>query len=112
MSIKGIEKKESERQSSKIEDLHKRWIDDPEYRTAYDELGPEFDLIRSVILSRMSAGLTQAQLAKRMNTTQSAIARLEGGRTSPSIKTLLRIAQATGTRLKISFEPYTGNNLT
>lgn len=112
MSIKGIEKKESERQSSKIEDLHKRWIDDPEYRTAYDELGPEFDLIRSVILSRMSAGLTQAQLAERMNTTQSAIARLEGGRTSPSIKTLLRIAQATGTRLKISFEPHTGSNVT
>lgn len=111
MSIEGIEQKESERQSSKIEDLHKRWIDDPEYRTAYDELGPEFDLIRSVILSRMSAGLTQAQLAERMNTTQSAIARLEGGRTSPSIKTLLRIAQATGTRLKISFEPHTGNNM-
>ena len=79
MNINRIEQKESERQSSKIEDLHKRWIDDPEYRTAYDELGPEFDLIRSVILSRMSAGLTQAQLAERMNTTQSAIARLEGG---------------------------------
>ena len=92
---------------SNVDRLHKKWSHDPEYRNSYDALGPEFDIARAVILARKGAGLTQEQLAKRMNTTQSAIARLEGGRTRPSTTTLVRFAQATGTRLKISFERLT-----
>lgn len=87
-----------------IRDLHKKWMKDKTYREAYEELGPEFDLARALIQARTQAGLTQAQLAKRMKTTQSVIARLEGGRVRPSTKTLERIATATGTRLRISFE--------
>jgi len=89
---------------SKVSDLHKKWSRDPEYRAAYDELGPEFDLARSLIEARTRAGLTQEQLARKMNTKQSVIARLESGRTRPSTKTLEKLAQATKTRLKISFE--------
>jgi len=93
---------------SKVGDLHKRWSRDPEYKAAYDELGPEFELARSVIEARTRAGLTQAQLARRMKTTQSVIARLESGLARPSTKTLEKLVQATGTCLKISFEA-TGN---
>jgi len=89
---------------SKVSDLHKKWSRDPEYRAAYDELGPEFDLARSLIEARTRAGLTQEQLARKMDTTQSVIARLESGRTRPSTKTLEKLARATKTRLKISFE--------
>lgn len=89
---------------SKVDDLHKKWSRDPQYRAAYDELGPEFDLARSLIEARMRAGLTQEQLARKMDTTQSVIARLESGRTRPSTKTLEKLARATKTRLKISFE--------
>ena len=89
---------------SKVSDLHKKWSRDPDYRAAYDETGPEFELARSMIEARIRAGLTQEQLAKRMKTTQSVIARLESGRARPSTKTLERLARATGTRLKISFE--------
>ena len=53
--------------------------------------------------ARSEAGLTQEQLAQRMDTTQSVIARLEGGRTRPSTQTLEKLAAATGTTLKISF---------
>ena len=98
----------SRREGSSIDSLHEKWSADPEYRAAYEELGPEFDIVRAVILARKSAGLTQEQLAKRMNTTQSAIARLEGGSTRPSTTTLIRFAKATGTRLKISFEAVGG----
>ncbi len=87
-----------------VESLHKKWGSDSEYLSAYEELGLEFEIARAVILARKGAGLTQEQLAQRMNTTQSVIARLEGGRTCPSTTTLMRFAQATGTRLKISFE--------
>lgn len=85
--------------------LHGRWMTEPEYRKAYDALGDEFTLASALIAARARAGLTQAALARRMKTTQTAIARLEGGRIKPSTRTLERFARATGSRLKISFEP-------
>lgn len=89
---------------SKVADLHKTWSEDPEYRKAYDGLGPEFEISRSLIEARTRAKLTQAELAQRMNTTQSVVARLESGRTRPSTRTLQKIARATRTRLRISFD--------
>jgi transcriptional regulator with XRE-family HTH domain len=86
---------------TKIGTLHKKWMKDPEYRKEYEALEDEFALIAV----RARAGLSQAQLAKRMKTTQSAIARLESGRAKPSTRTLERYAEATGHRLKITFEP-------
>ena len=47
---------------SKVRDLHEEWSQDPDYRRAYDELGPEFDVVRSLIQARIDAGLTQALL--------------------------------------------------
>jgi transcriptional regulator with XRE-family HTH domain len=93
---------------TKIVDLHKKWMKDPAYRKEYDALEEEFALISAVAKARARAGLSQAELAKRMKTTQSTIARLESGRGKPSTRTLLRFAKATGHRLKISFEPVTG----
>jgi ribosome-binding protein aMBF1 (putative translation factor) len=90
---------------TKVKELHRRWMKRAEYRKAYEELAPEFALARAVINARVSAGLTQEQLAERMETMQSVIARLESGRTRPSTQTLERLAVATGTRLHISFEP-------
>ena len=55
--------------------------------------------------ARSRAGLSQSELARRMKTTQSTVARLESGRGKPSTSTLQRFAKATGHRLKISFEP-------
>lgn len=89
---------------NKVSELHKKWSKYPEYRSAYDELRPEFEIAHLLIEIRTQAGLTQAQLAKRIQTTQSAVARLESGRIHPSTNTLKKIARATGTRLKISFE--------
>ena len=90
---------------TKVGDLHKKWMKDKAYRKAYEELAPEFAIARAVIDARVTAGLTQEQLAQRMDTTQSVIARLESGRTRPSTQTLERLAAATGTRLRITFEP-------
>jgi len=86
------------------EDLKKKLMRDPEFRREYDALAPEFELAGELIGARARAGLTQAQLAKRMGTTQSAIARLESGRL-PSVKTLQRYAQATGTRPVVKLVP-------
>ena len=82
-----------------------RWETDPKFRKANAALEDEFALVATIVRARAAAGLTQEQLAERMNTTQGAIARLESGATMPSTRTLKRIAAATGHKLKISFEP-------
>lgn len=89
---------------TKAKDLHKKWMKNPKYKSEYEKLAPEFEVAGAIIEARTKAGLTQAQLAERMKTTQSVIARLEGGRAHPSIETLERLARATGSRLKIDFE--------
>src|SRR5262245_42152935 len=89
---------------TKAKSLHRKWMKEPEYRKAHAALTPEFELAHAVIEARTHAGLTQEQLATRMKTSKSAIARLESDRGRPSTRVLERLAAATGTRLKISFE--------
>ena len=88
----------------RVDDLHKRWMEDPKYRREYAALAEEFSLVAALIEARTRAGLTQEQVAQRMKTTQAVIARLEGGGSKPSTRTLERYAEATGSRLKITFE--------
>lgn len=94
-------KTSGKRQTVRLKDL--RLLRDPKVKRAYDALAGEFAIAGAVIGARVAAGLTQAELASRMRTTQSAIARLESGRRMPSVKTLLRIAEATGTRAHFEF---------
>jgi ribosome-binding protein aMBF1 (putative translation factor) len=90
---------------TKVGDLHKKWVKDKAYKAAYEALAGEFDLARAMIDARTRAGLSQAQLASRMKTSQSFVARIESGKVRPSTRTLERIALATGSRLRITFEP-------
>lgn len=85
--------------------LFAEWRNDPEFMAAYDALEEEFALANALIGARTNANLSQAELAERMQTSQSAIARLESGRTWPSTRTLRKLADATGTKLRISLEP-------
>lgn len=91
----------------KASDLHQDWMADADYRAEFAATEREFSLADAVIRARASANLTQAQLADRMHTTQAVIARLESGRVKPSTRTLERLADATGLRLRIDFVPAT-----
>lgn len=75
----------------------------PGVKAAYDELDEEFLFLDEILKARQAAGLTQGEVAKRVGTTQSAVARLESGagRHSPSIATLQRYAGALGYRLEL-----------
>lgn len=90
--------------TTSMDELFAEWRKDPAYVREFDALEEEFALAIALIKARADAGLTQEELAKRMGTTQSAIARLEGGKSRPSTTTLAKLAKATGTRLKVSFE--------
>lgn len=85
--------------------LHDKWMADPEYRQAFEALAPEFELARELISARTRAGLSQAEVAERMGTTQSVVARIESGRQKPSTRTLERYARATGSRIRIALVP-------
>jgi transcriptional regulator with XRE-family HTH domain len=90
---------------TKLSELKERWIKDPEFREEYREADAEYAIIETLIRARNEAKLSQAELAKKIGTTQSAIARLESGSISPSLSTLRRYAAATGTRLHMELLP-------
>jgi predicted transcriptional regulator len=87
---------------TKIADLKKKLMENPEFRQEYEQADSEFQLVEELVRARTKANLSQADLARKIGTTQSAIARLEGGGVSPSIATLRRYAEATGARLQIN----------
>ena len=73
----------------------------PEFREAY----AKYEVAQQVIRLRMARGLTQAQLAERVGTTQSSIARLESGGREPSLSFLRRVVKALDGQLEISILP-------
>ncbi|OXR49545.1 transcriptional regulator [Pusillimonas sp. T2] len=81
--------------------LKNRLLSNRQTRAEYDAQAPEFAIARELIAARVRAGLTQTEIARRMSTTQSTIARLESGRSLPSLRTLARYAEATGSRTVI-----------
>ena len=74
----------------------------PAFKREYDALESEFALARELIGARAKAKLSQAQVARRMGTSQSAVARMESGRTLPSTTSLVKYAKAVGRELKIA----------
>jgi ribosome-binding protein aMBF1 (putative translation factor) len=73
----------------------------PAVKAEYDALAAEYEISVELLKARLRAKLSQAELAERMGTSQSAIARLESGQTLPSTKTLMRFAEATGSKVQL-----------
>lgn len=83
------------------EDLKER-LKDPEFKKAWEESEPEYILACRMIEARLKKKLSQRELAKKMGTSQAAIARLEGMNANPSLTFLKRLSGALGHRLQIS----------
>jgi len=83
--------------------LKERALERADVKTEYERLDEEFVLLDQFLKARAAAGFTQAEVADRIGTTQSAIARLESasGKHSPSLATLRKYAQALGCRLEL-----------
>jgi ribosome-binding protein aMBF1 (putative translation factor) len=84
-----------------FEEFRSRLLANSKVKAEYDALAPEFEISAELIRARRRAGLSQAELAARMGTSQSTIARLESGQMLPSTKTLLRVAKATGSKVRV-----------
>jgi predicted transcriptional regulator len=87
-----------------LKELKTKLLADPAVQSEYDALAEEFDMTRELVAARARAGLTQAEVAERMGTTQSVVARMEGGRQQPSMRTVQRYAQAIGCRAVVRLE--------
>ncbi|WP_080401786.1 helix-turn-helix domain-containing protein [Burkholderia ubonensis] len=75
-----------------------------ELTAEYDARAFEFAVARELVTARVRAGLTQEQVAERMQTPHSTIAHMESGRTMPSLRTLFRYAKTTGSRAVVRLE--------
>ena len=84
-------------------ELKARALERADVKTEYDRLDEEFRFLDEFLKARAAAGITQAEVAERIGTTQSAVARLESGKgkRSPSIATLEKYAHALGCRLEL-----------
>ena len=84
--------------------LKKELLTNPKFKKLYEESQPEFEIAKAIIRARIDNKITQEELAKRMNTTQSVISRVERAGTTPSISFLKRLAQALNTTLSVQFK--------
>ncbi|MEO5344323.1 MAG: helix-turn-helix domain-containing protein [Gammaproteobacteria bacterium SHHR-1] len=87
-----------------LAELKTELLNDPKAQAEYERLGPEYALARELIAARARAGLSQSDLAERMHTSQSAVARMESGKTLPSLRSLSRYAEATGCKAVVRLE--------
>jgi len=93
---------------TEVRKLIKAWKKDAEFQEKYEALEGEFTRARQLIAARTRAGLTQAQVAKKMKTTQPVVARLESGKRMPSYQTLQKYAQAVGCEVRLELVPIEG----
>lgn len=78
---------------------------DEDFKKEYDALEAEFSIIQALLDARKNSGLTQMDLAERTGIAQADISKLENGNANPSLKTLQRLAEGMGMRLKVEFVP-------
>lgn len=84
-----------------FKELKKELMKDPEFKSSYDEIDEQFKLAKMIISKRKEKGLTQKELAEKLNTSQSAISRLESGEYNPSFDFLNKVAQALESKLEV-----------
>ena len=87
-----------------FEDHLKEMMQDPEFRKEWEDSELEAELGHKLIEARLKKDISQRELAKKANTTQAVISRIESMNSNPSIGLLKRLAEALGVKLKIGFE--------
>ena len=97
--------KPKDRKHLDFNEFLKESLKNPKIRAEYEKQQPEFALIQALLDARIKKGVTQKELARKIGTKQSAIARLESGRANPSVAFLKKLAQALNSHLEIKFIP-------
>ncbi len=88
---------------TKFNDYLAKQLENPAFKKEFNELEPEFAIIKAIAEARQNAGLTQEELSARTGIAQSDISKLENGNANPSLKTLKRLADGMDMTLKVEF---------
>ena len=88
-----------------LDNMLSEQLKDEEFRTEYEAIQPEMDVIRAIVDARTSQNLTQKELAERTGINQADISKLENGTRNPSVNLLKRLAEGMGMTLRIEFVP-------
>ena len=88
---------------TKLTNFKKQWMKDPKVKKEYDEHKAEFEIAHALLKARLKEDMTQEEVAKKMGTTQSVVARMEGGEQLPSLRSILRYAEAIGRHAELKF---------
>ena len=82
-------------------DVKKEWLKNPKFKKAYDDLEPEYAIIRAILKKRIESNMSQKDLARKLGTKQSAISRLESGNYNPTLSFLKKLSTTLGGKLEI-----------
>ncbi len=95
-------KSKKQKKYTTFTDIQTEWMKDPEFVKVYNELDLEFALIRAIIDNRIKKGVTQKQLAEKVGTTQSSIARFESGTYNPTLSFVQKLARALDVQIRLA----------
>ncbi|WP_076792443.1 helix-turn-helix domain-containing protein [Chlorobium sp. KB01] len=91
--------------TTKFEDLLAENLKDKEFKKEYEALKEEFEVAKEIIRLRLTAGMTQKELARKAHTSQAAISRLESGNyRNVSLAFLRRVGAVLGVKPHVSFQ--------
>lgn len=76
-------------------------LKNPEFKEEWDSSKPEYELMRLLVLARSKNNMTQAELAKKTGIRQSNISRIENGKCSPNLDTLIKLAKGLNKKIQI-----------
>ena len=96
---------------SEFGDFLNEQLRDSEVKKEYDALKVDYSIKQAIVDARNAANMSQQELSKRTGIAQSDISKLENGSANPSIKTLRRLAEGLGMKLKITFEPISSSQI-
>ena len=88
-----------------LNEMLENQMQDEKFRKEYEEMQPEFDVIRAIVDARTSQNLTQKELSERTGINQADISKIENGNANPALSTLKRLADGMGMKLRLEFIP-------
>lgn len=98
-----MNKKKPQYKPVHFKDYLEKQLRDPVFRKHYDEYGKQLEIAYQILQLRKKKGISQSELAKKIGTKQTNIARLESGQQNFTVETLQKIAHALNRNLKIEF---------
>ena len=85
--------------NSSFTEYKNKAMKNPEFAKAYNELEPQYEIIRELIRFRIEKNVSQQELSLRTGISKSNISRFESGKHSPSMKMIFRIADGLGKKV-------------